>query len=91
MNLLNIVILISIFTNISFGYKTNCTDEVSKPCTVFMTPTEDAYQNVFIKLLGPVLRYVYHLGLNPNQTKPKDIAEENEKMQMYLDSSTIVR
>uniref|UniRef100_A0A0K0FIT5 Uncharacterized protein n=1 Tax=Strongyloides venezuelensis TaxID=75913 RepID=A0A0K0FIT5_STRVS len=84
-----IVILIGILTNISIGYKTNCTNEVSKPCVVFMTPNEDAYQNIFVQLLGPVLRHVHHLGLNPDQTKPKDIVEENEKMEMFLDKSTI--
>uniref|UniRef100_A0A0K0FIT8 Uncharacterized protein n=1 Tax=Strongyloides venezuelensis TaxID=75913 RepID=A0A0K0FIT8_STRVS len=89
MNSLSIVILIATFINGSYGFWTNCNESVSLPCNLFMTPYENAYQNVFLGILDPILRFVYHLGLKPNETTPEEIAAENVRIQTLVGSGTI--
>uniref|UniRef100_A0A0N5B3J7 Secreted protein n=1 Tax=Strongyloides papillosus TaxID=174720 RepID=A0A0N5B3J7_STREA len=91
MNSLSIVILIATFISASQGFLTNCNKSVSLPCTLLMTPFEDAYQNVFLNVLDPILKFVFHVGLSPNETKPEEIEAENVRIQTLVGSGTIVR
>uniref|UniRef100_A0A0N5CGF3 ABC transporter substrate-binding protein n=1 Tax=Strongyloides papillosus TaxID=174720 RepID=A0A0N5CGF3_STREA len=88
MNSFNLFIFIGILTSFSFGYKTNCTDRIGKPCVVYLAPEENDYQKLFLSSIDPVDKINYDIGLGPRDTDWNQIQHENKAIKK-LDKKTI--
>uniref|UniRef100_A0A0N5B4J3 Uncharacterized protein n=1 Tax=Strongyloides papillosus TaxID=174720 RepID=A0A0N5B4J3_STREA len=88
MNPLSVVILIGIFINISFEFKTDCTGNIVDVCTVYLTPSDDAYQTL-LESIGYDDKMANDFNLNPYETEEQKI--ENVNNAIYgLSEETIV-
>ncbi|CEF70289.1 Hypothetical protein SRAE_2000492200 [Strongyloides ratti] len=85
---LHIFVLLSILLTTSFEYKTDCEDDLSQPCTVYLTPWEDA----FTKLLGsidPTTKMLYNIENLANSVEPDSIQELNDKIKKHVGQTEI--
>uniref|UniRef100_A0A0K0FIT6 Secreted protein n=1 Tax=Strongyloides venezuelensis TaxID=75913 RepID=A0A0K0FIT6_STRVS len=89
MNSLDTFILIVILIDFSFGYKTDCTQDMGKPCTVYLTPHEDAYQELFLSSIDCMNKLVHDIGLMENETNLETIEKENENIKKFVGEDEI--
>uniref|UniRef100_A0A0N5B4J4 Uncharacterized protein n=1 Tax=Strongyloides papillosus TaxID=174720 RepID=A0A0N5B4J4_STREA len=90
MNSLDTFILIVMFINFSFGYKTDCTQDMGRPCTIYLTPHEDAYQELFLSSVDYMNKVVHDIGLMENETNRDVIEKENENIKKFVGEDEIV-
>uniref|UniRef100_A0A0N5BPZ9 Secreted protein n=1 Tax=Strongyloides papillosus TaxID=174720 RepID=A0A0N5BPZ9_STREA len=90
MNSLGTYILINAFINFLFGYKTDCTQDMGRPCTVYLTPDEDAYQELFLSSVDCMNKIVHGIGLMENETNRDVIEKENENIKKFVGEDEIV-
>uniref|UniRef100_A0A0K0DWK7 Fam-a protein n=1 Tax=Strongyloides stercoralis TaxID=6248 RepID=A0A0K0DWK7_STRER len=81
--------LLSIFSIISFEYKTDCDYyyDLSQNCTIYMTPFEDTYTDLFISSIDPQKKMLHDFESVSNSVDPRDIVRTNEDIRKLVSES----
>uniref|UniRef100_A0A0K0DWK8 Orfan n=1 Tax=Strongyloides stercoralis TaxID=6248 RepID=A0A0K0DWK8_STRER len=89
--LLNIIVLLSILSIISFEYKTDCDYyDLSQNCTFYMTPFEDTYTKFFLPSISLRKRKLHDFKNVCNSVDPRDIDRTNKLIHDYVTKDEIL-